>query len=83
MTFEHPQHRVTAATALGLLLIASPGYAQSVAPATEAPTMTSQSQSTAPTSARPRTAAEGTAVRPFRIRVPKGELVELTARDGS
>ncbi len=80
MTFEHPQHRVTAATALGLLLIASPGYAQSVAPATEAPTMTSQSQSTAPTSARPRTAAEGTAVRPFRIRVPKGELVELRRR---
>ena len=80
MTFEHPQHRVTAATALGLLLIASPGYAQSVAPATEAPTMTSQSQSTAPTSAPPRAAAEGTAVRPFRIRVPKGELVELRRR---
>ena len=38
MTFEHLQHRVTAATVLGLLLIASPGYAQSVAPATEAPT---------------------------------------------
>ena len=80
MTFEHPQHRVTAATALGLLLIASPGYAQSVAPVTEAPTMTSQSQSTAPTSARPRAAAEGTAVRPFRIRVPKAELVELRRR---
>ena len=80
MTFEHPQHRVTAATALGLLLIASPGYAQSVAPATEAPTMTSQLQSTAPTSAPPRAAAEGTAVRPFRIRVPKAELVELRRR---
>ena len=80
MTFEHLQHRVTAATALGLLLIASPGYAQSVAPATEAPTMTSQLQSTAPTSARPRAAAEGTAVRPFRIRVPKAELVELRRR---
>ena len=80
MTFEHLQHRVTAATVLGLLLIASPGYAQSVAPATEAPTMTSQLQSAAPTSAPPRAAAEGTAVRPFRIRVPKSELVELRRR---
>jgi pimeloyl-ACP methyl ester carboxylesterase len=80
MTFEHLQHRVTAATALGLLLIASSGYAQSVAPATEALMMTSQLQSTAPTSAGPRTAAEGTAVRPFRIRVPNAELVELRRR---
>ena len=80
MTFEHLQHRVTAATALGLLLIASPGHTQSVAPATEAPTMTSQAQSTAPTSARPGAAAEGTAVRPFRIRVPNADLVELRRR---
>ena len=80
MTFEHLQHRVTAATALGLFLIASPGYAQSVGPVTEATTMTSQLQSTTPTSARPRAAAEGTAVRPFRIRVPKAELVELRRR---
>ena len=80
MTFEHLQHRIMAATALGLLLIAAPGYAQSVAPATEAPTMTSQLQPTAPTSARPRAVAEGAAVRPFRIAVPKAELVELRRR---
>ena len=80
MTFEHLQHRIMAATALGLLLIAAPGYAQSVAPATEAPTMTSQLQPTAPTSARPRAVAEGAAIRPFRIAVPKAELVELRRR---
>jgi len=70
MTFGRMQRRVTTASALGLLLIASPSYAQTVADATKASTMTSQVQSTTPTSALPRAAAEDTAIRPFRIRVP-------------
>ena len=80
MTFEQMQRRVTTASALGLLLIASPSYAQNVAAATKESTMTSQLQSTTPTSARPRAAAEDTAIRPFRIRVSKAELVELRRR---
>ena len=78
MTFVRMQHRVTTASALGLLLIASPCYAQTVAATTKEFTMTSQVQS--PTSARARAAAEETAIRPFRIRVPKAELVELRRR---
>ena len=57
MTFEEMQHRVTTASALGLLLIASPSYAQTGAAATKEPTMTSQLQYTTPTSAQPRAAA--------------------------
>src|SRR5687768_18573839 len=57
MTFVHMQHRVTIASALGLLLIAFPGDAQTGA-----------------------AAAEDTAIRPFRIRVPDAELVELQRR---
>ena len=80
MTFVEMQRRVTTASALGLLLIASPCYAQTVAAATKESTMTSQLQYTTPTSARPRAAAEDTAIRPFRIRVPEAELVELRRR---
>jgi hypothetical protein len=61
-------------------LIAAPSYAQTGAAATKESTMTSQLQYTTPTSARPRAAAEDTAIRPFRIRVPKAELVELRRR---
>ena len=78
MTFVRMQRRVTTASALGLLLIAPPCYAQTVAAGTKEPPMTSQVQS--PTSARPRAAAEDTAIRPFRIRVPEAELVELRRR---
>ena len=78
MTFVRMQRRVTTASALGLLLIAPPCYAQTVAAGTKGPPMTSQVQS--PTSARPRAATEDTAIRPFRIRVPEAELVELRRR---
>ena len=78
MTFVRMQRRVTTASALGLLLIAPPCYAQTVAAGTKEPPMTSQVQS--PTSARPRAATEDTAIRPFRIRVPEAELVELRRR---
>ena len=79
MTFVQMQRRVTTASALGLLLIASPCYAQPVA-ATKESTMTSQLQYTTPTSARPRAATEDTAIRSFRIRIPEAELVELRRR---
>ncbi|HET8623271.1 MAG TPA: alpha/beta fold hydrolase [Gemmatimonadales bacterium] len=80
MTFEEMQHRVTTASALGLLLIASPSYAQTVAAATQESTTTSQLQYTTPTSAAPRAAPEDTAIRPFRNRVSEAELVELRQR---
>jgi pimeloyl-ACP methyl ester carboxylesterase len=80
MTFEEMRHRVTTASALGLLLIASPSYAQTVAAAAKESTMTSQLQYTTPTSAQSRAAAEDTAIRPFRISVPEAELVELRRR---
>src|SRR5688572_27560894 len=79
MTFKEMQHRVTIASALGLL-IASPSYAQTVVAATKESTMTSQLQYTAPTFAPARATAEDTAIRPFWIRVPKAELVELRRR---
>ena len=61
-----------AASALGLLLIASPSYAQTGAAATQEPTMT--------TSAPPRATAVDTTIRPFRIAVPQAALVELRRR---
>ncbi len=42
--------------------------------------MTAQGQHTAQPSAPPAPAAENTAIRPFRIRVPDAELVELWRR---
>jgi pimeloyl-ACP methyl ester carboxylesterase len=72
MTSAAVQRGVTAASALGLLLSASPGYAQSVAAATKEPTMT--------TSAQPRAAAEDTTIRPFRVKVPDKDLAELRRR---
>ena len=44
LTFETVLHRVAIASALGLLLIASPSNAQAVAAATEEFSMTSQLQ---------------------------------------
>src|SRR5687768_33296 len=70
MTFVNMQHRVTAASVLCLLLLASPADAQTVAAATKEFTMTAQLQHT----------AEDTAIRPFLIRVPDAELVELQRR---
>ena len=80
MTFAAVRHSVTAARALGLFLLASPSYAQTVAAATEEPTMTTQVQSRSATSVRPRAAAEDTAIRPFQFRVPEAALVELRRR---
>jgi pimeloyl-ACP methyl ester carboxylesterase len=79
MTFAAVRHGVTAASALGLLLLASPSDAQTVA-ATKEPTMTTQVQYTTPTSAQPRAAAPDTAIRPFTFRASEAALVELRRR---
>jgi pimeloyl-ACP methyl ester carboxylesterase len=80
MTSAAVRRCVTAASALGLLLSASPGYAQSVAAATKEPTMTSQVQDPSPASVQPRAAAEDTTIRPFRVNVPEKDLAELRRR---
>src|SRR5688500_8750002 len=80
MTFEAIQQRLAAASALGLLLLASPSYAQTVAAATKEPTMTSHLQYESPTAVQPRAAAGDTAIRPFRINIPDQKLTELRRR---
>jgi pimeloyl-ACP methyl ester carboxylesterase len=81
MTFEATQQRLAAASALSLLLLASPSYAQTVAaPATEKPTMTSHLQYESPTAVQPRAAAGDTAIRPFRVNLPDERLTELRRR---
>jgi pimeloyl-ACP methyl ester carboxylesterase len=79
MTVEQMQQRVTAASVLGLLLLASSSYAQTDAEAIKELTMNTQALYTSPTIARPR-AAEDTTIRPFRINVPESALVELRQR---
>ena len=74
------RHRVTAASALGVLLIASPSYAHTGVGRDQGPTMTAQRQYTTATSARPRAAAEDTAIRPVPVHVPEEELVDLRRR---
>jgi pimeloyl-ACP methyl ester carboxylesterase len=80
MTFEAMQQRRAAASALGLLLLASPSYAQTVAAATKEPTMTSQLQYESPTVVQPPAAAGDTAIRTFRVKIPDQKLAELRRR---
>jgi pimeloyl-ACP methyl ester carboxylesterase len=83
MTFEVVQHSVTAASALGLLLLASPSYAQTAPAATKEPTMTAldtEASAGRPLPAQPRAAAEDATIRPFRIDVPEAALADLRRR---
>jgi pimeloyl-ACP methyl ester carboxylesterase len=80
MTFEEVQRSVAVASALGVLLLASPGYAQTVAAATKERTMSTQVQYTTPTAVQPRAAAEDTTLRPFQFHAPEAALVELRRR---
>jgi pimeloyl-ACP methyl ester carboxylesterase len=80
MTFAAVRHSVAAASAIGLFLLASPSYAQTVAAATNEATMTTQVQSASQTSVRPRAAAGDTAIRPFQFSAPEAALVELRRR---
>jgi pimeloyl-ACP methyl ester carboxylesterase len=80
MTFDDVRHSVTAASALGFVLLASPGYAQTVAAATKDRTMSTQVQYTTPTAVQPRAAAEDTTLRPFQFHAPEAALTELRRR---
>ncbi|HEX8271450.1 MAG TPA: alpha/beta fold hydrolase [Longimicrobiaceae bacterium] len=64
---------------LGVLLLASPGAAQSGAAATREPAMSTQVQSTVPPPAAA-AADDGTAIRPFRFRATDEALAELRRR---
>ena len=72
MTSAELQRTVAAASAIGFLLSASPGYAQRLAAATQEPTLTVQVQR--------RAAAEDTTIRPFQVNVPDKDLAELRRR---
>ena len=80
MIFEEMQHRVTTASALGFLLIASPSYAQTVSAASKEPTMSTQVQYTTPTSTRPLQAVDDHSIRPFTFRASQTALDELRRR---
>jgi pimeloyl-ACP methyl ester carboxylesterase len=80
MTFEEVQRSVAVASALGLLLLASPGYAQTVAAATKERTMRIQVQHTAQTSVQPRAVGEDTTLRPFQFHAKEEALVALRRR---
>jgi pimeloyl-ACP methyl ester carboxylesterase len=80
MTLDEVQRSVTAASALGLLFLASPIYAQTDPAVTKERTMTTQVQYTASTSTKARAAAEDTTLRPFQFRAPEAALVELRRR---
>ena len=81
MTVATARKHTIAASAIGVLLIASPGSAQSGATATtKEPTMTSTVQPSTPNVVRPSTAMEDTRIRPFQIRFPDLALVELRRR---
>ena len=80
MTFEDVQYSLTAAGALGLLLLASPSEAQFVAAATKEPTVTIQVRPTIPSPAEPGAAHEDPEIRPFSFRAADKELAELRRR---
>jgi pimeloyl-ACP methyl ester carboxylesterase len=80
MTFEEVQRSVAVASALGLLLLASPGYAQTVAAATKERTMSTQVQHTTPTTVQPRAIGEDTTLRPFQFHAKDEALVALRRR---
>jgi quercetin dioxygenase-like cupin family protein/pimeloyl-ACP methyl ester carboxylesterase len=63
-----------------LLLLASPSYAQTVAPATKERTMSTQVQHTPPASTQPLAAGEDTTLRPFQFRASETALAELRRR---
>ena len=80
MTSAHVQHRLAAAGALGLLMIASPGGAQVAVDATRASAASSQVVYTGPISATSGPAAGSTEIRPFRIEIPDAALADMRRR---
>ncbi|HEU4454487.1 MAG TPA: epoxide hydrolase N-terminal domain-containing protein, partial [Longimicrobium sp.] len=80
MTLAKARHGMTAAGALGLLLLAAPGGAQVVAASTRAPAAAPRVVYTGPISATAGPGAETTAIRPFRVRIPDAALTALRQR---
>ncbi len=80
MTFEEVHRSVAVASVLGLLLLASPSYAQTVAAATKERTMRIQVQHTTQTSVQPRAVGEDTTLRPFQFHAKEEALVALRRR---
>jgi pimeloyl-ACP methyl ester carboxylesterase len=79
MTFREMPGGIAALGALGLVLLATPGGAQSGAAATREPAMSTQVQSTVPPPAAA-AADDGTAIRPFRFRATDEALADLRRR---
>jgi pimeloyl-ACP methyl ester carboxylesterase len=79
MTYEEMQRRTTATSALVLLVLASPSYAQTAA-VTKEPTMITSVQTANSSPAVPRAATTDTSIRPFRVQVPDEALAELRRR---
>src|SRR6266702_4015050 len=81
MTLERVQRTAAAAGALGLLLLATPTYAQTASTSAKEPTMTlGQVQVTSPPAATLRAAAEDASIRPFRFTAPQAALDDLRRR---
>src|SRR5215213_7516906 len=83
MSLEAVQWRLMAASAFGLLSLASPSGAQTVTAATKERTMTSQLQYSIPAQSRPPvedTSSDATAIRPFHYHAPDAALAELRRR---
>ncbi len=81
MTLERVQRTAAAAGALGLLLLATPTYAQTASTSAKEPTMTlGQVQVTSPPAAMPRATAEDAAIRPFRFTASQAALDDLRRR---
>src|SRR5947208_254070 len=81
MTLERVQRTAAAVGALGLLLLATPTYAQTASTSAKEPTMTlGQVQVTSPPAATLRAAAEDASIRPFRFTAPQAALDDLRRR---
>jgi len=81
MTLERVQRTAAAAGALGLLLLATPTYAQTASTSAKEPTMTlGQVQVTSPPAAMLRATAEDVSIRPFRFTAPQAALDDLRRR---
>jgi pimeloyl-ACP methyl ester carboxylesterase len=74
------QHRLAAAGALALLLLAAPAGAQDAAGGIRAPVTASQVVYTGPIAATSGGAAGSTDIRPFRVQIPDAALADMRRR---
>jgi pimeloyl-ACP methyl ester carboxylesterase len=80
MTFKGMRPSLTAASALGLLLFASPCRAQTVTAANTGPAVSAKAQYASAPSARPRAVAGDAAIRPFQFHASDEALADLRRR---